>query len=87
MGIIIRVKSCKFFYRVLIGSPPDVVSEYVGTLEKSAESLEKQITDMVVYSEGTIRFQEGYTMCYSERERVIKTLNERYEKLTGKEYL
>jgi hypothetical protein len=59
-------------------------------LDKEAKAIEKQITEMVIYSEGAISWSEAWFLSYGERNRFIETLNNYQKAKAGKgsnEYL
>jgi hypothetical protein len=47
--------------------------------------LHKQVTEMVVYSEGTFRWDEVWRMSFSERELAVKILNNYNQAKSGKQ--
>jgi|TARA_B100002019_G_scaffold285050_1_gene293543 hypothetical protein len=59
-------------------------------LKKDCAAIEKNIVELVVYSEGVITYTEAWQMSNNERETVIKVLTELHNKKSGKnqqEYL
>lgn len=61
--------------------------EYITSLEKDADSIDQQIRELAIYSEGSISLTEAAMLCYDDREKTVKTMNKRFEKMSGKEYM
>lgn len=87
MGYRIGSKPCKFFYRILTHLPPEEVIEHIEGLRKQAEGIEQQIVDLAIYSEGAISHEIAAIMSFELRERTVNTLNKKFEKMSGKEYM
>jgi hypothetical protein len=52
----------------------------LGSLKKGAAELQKNITELVIYSNGAFSWTEVWNMSFSEREVAVKVLND-YNKI------
>jgi len=52
----------------------------LGSLKKGASELQKNITELVIYSGGSFSWSEVWNMTYNEREMAVKVLND-YNKI------
>jgi hypothetical protein len=59
--------------------------DYLNQLKKGASDIQKQITELVIYSGGSFSWTEAWTMSSSERELAIKTLNNYNLQKSGKQ--
>ena len=59
--------------------------EYISTLRKQTETLEKSIVELAIYSEGSISIPDAWEMNFSERELAVKVINERNLRKAGKD--
>ena len=66
---------CKFFHGFLSRAEPEEIIKYINRLKKEAESLEKSIVEIAVYSGGSISWQDAYMMSNRERAMAVKTIN------------
>jgi|TARA_R110001606_G_scaffold390674_2_gene557851 hypothetical protein len=57
---------------------------YLGRLKKETEALEKSITELVVFSQGSIRWSEVWYMSGPQRELFGKTLTNYLKQKAGK---
>jgi hypothetical protein len=49
--------------------------EHLNQLKRGAAEIQKQIVELVIYSEGAFSWHECWLLSSSERELIIKTLN------------
>jgi hypothetical protein len=56
----------------------------LGSLKTGAQELQKSLTELVVYSEGTFSWNEVWYMSHSEREMAVKVLNDYNKAKAGK---
>ena len=59
--------------------------EYISSLRKQTETLEKSIVELAIYSEGSISIPDAWEMNFSERELAVKVINERNLRKAGKD--
>jgi hypothetical protein len=52
----------------------------LGSLKQGATELQKNLTELVIYSGGAFSWQEVWNMSHSEREMAVKVLND-YNKI------
>jgi hypothetical protein len=52
----------------------------LGSLKQGAAELQKNLTELVIYSGGSFSWHEVWLMSHSEREMAVKVLND-YNKL------
>ena len=82
-----RFKPDKFFFSVLTHQQPEYVMDYIEGLNKEVSSIDKQIREIAIYSEGSISLTEAAMLSYEDRENIILTMNKRMEKMSGKEFM
>ena len=58
---------------------------YLGRLKKETEALEKSLTELVVYSQGSISWSEVWHMSGPQRELYGKTLQNYMKQKAGKQ--
>ncbi len=75
----------KFFHGFLASAEPQDIINYINKLRKEAGELQKQITEIVLYSEGAFRWNELWNMSFSERELAVKLLNNYNQVKAGKQ--
>jgi hypothetical protein len=59
--------------------------DFLNQLKKGTGEIQKQITELVIYSEGAFSWTEAWMMCSSERVLAIKTLNNYNLQKAGKQ--
>ena len=72
--------SCKFFHGFLASADGQQVLDLINKLRKEADSLEKSLVEIAVYSGGSITWQDAYMMSAQERNVAVKVIN-KYNKL------
>jgi hypothetical protein len=48
----------------------------LGSLKQGASELQKNLTELVIYSNGSFSWNEVWHMSHSEREMAVKVLND-----------
>jgi hypothetical protein len=61
------------------------VVDYISTLKKQAEDIEKGVLELAIYSEGAISYRDAWEMSFPERNIAIKIINERNLRKAGKD--
>lgn len=87
MGCRLRHRSIKFFYRVLTGGSYEQITEFIQSLEQGQTQLEREVNEVVVYSNGAVSWTEVWQMSPLQRSNFIKTLNKKNAEASGDEYL
>jgi hypothetical protein len=57
----------------------------LGSLKKGAKELQKNLIELVVYSNGTFSWGEVWHMSFDEREMAVKVLNDYNRVKSGKQ--
>lgn len=57
---------------------------YLRRLNEETDAINKEITEMVIFSNGSLTFDEGWNMPMPQRKLVIKTLEKYYKAKSGK---
>ena len=57
---------------------------YLGRLKKETDALEKSLTELVIYSQGAIQWNEIWYMSGPQRELLAKTLENYMKQKAGK---
>lgn len=89
MGGVDRFQSYKFFYRVLMSADYAKIAEVVQGMEKDQDALHHQIGDICYWMKGGITWDEAWALSFRDRERLIKSLNDKIRKQSGdtREYM
>jgi hypothetical protein len=58
---------------------------YLGKLKSEQSALELLITEMIVFSEGAISYQEAWQLSFQQRDLFIKTMNRYNAMKSGKQ--
>ncbi len=57
---------------------------YLRRLNEESDAINKEITEMVIYCNGSLSFAEAWEMPMPQRQLVIKTLENYYKAKAGK---
>ena len=79
-----RIWSCKFFHGFLAKAKPEAVLELINRLRKEADTLEKSLIEIAVYSGGSISWQDAQLMSIKERDLTVKVINKYNQIKAGK---
>lgn len=79
------LRPSKFFHGFLTTAEPEQIVAYLGSLRKGAAELQKNITELVIYSNGSFSWSEVWNMSYNEREVAVKVLNDYNKIKAGKD--
>jgi len=63
-----------------------MITEYITQLEKEAESIERQINDVVYFMPGVL-WSDAWTASSQQRERFIDLINKRLKEKSGNDDL
>lgn len=65
------------------------IAEVVQDMERDQDALHNQISDICYWMQGGITWDEGWALSFKDRERLIKSLNEKIRKQSGdtREYM
>ena len=76
--------SCKFFHGFLANAKPEAILELLNRLRKEADTLEKSLIEIAVYSGGSISWQDTQMMSIKERETSVSVINKYNQIKSGK---
>tara|TARA_B100001057_G_scaffold497128_1_gene600452 strand:- start:3691 stop:3888 length:198 start_codon:yes stop_codon:yes gene_type:complete len=57
---------------------------YLRRLNNESDAINKEITEMVIYSTGAVSFNDAWEMSLPQRQLVVKTLEGYYKAKAGK---
>ena len=57
---------------------------YLRRLDEESTAINKEITEMVIYCNGSLSFNEAWEMPMPQRQLIIKTLENYYKAKAGK---
>lgn len=71
----------------MIVGDPELIVETIKSLKKEGDAIESQITDICYHMNGGVTWNEAWQMSHASRDKVIKNISKKLEKMSGKEYL
>jgi len=57
---------------------------YLRKLNEDSDAINKEVTEMVIYAQGSLSFADVWTMSLPQRQLVAKTINNYFKAKAGK---
>lgn len=83
MGNNSRLRSCKFFRRLIASRQPQEIEKIVDRYEKDRKATEGGLIDIVIRTEGAISYQDILTMPVDSIELLVERMNARVEEINN----
>ena len=70
---------CTFFRVRLLYATPDEIPTILRSYKKQSEAIIKEISDIVIYLNGSITWEEAWNLSFKEKEILIERLKKYHE--------
>jgi len=69
-------------------APVEDIAEIIKNMESDISAIENQLVDICFHMKGGIPWDIAWTLSHADRERIIKSVNDKLQKMNGgKEYM
>lgn len=65
------------------------IGKFIKSLESQVDQIRDQIIDICFHMQGGVTWEEGWSLSFSDREKIIKSVNKKLKQMSGnkREYM